>query len=127
MRIIKFNKNLKKIPGCSSSAHSRSTVLFTSFLSQSGKLTCNRNFLRCTKLTFRHSFIQNFRFRNKPYLLAFTLIGLTAIFKSYPCYGEVGFYTALLPTVAFHLVTLLFTVIINVRNIFGVICILEKC
>jgi hypothetical protein len=36
--------------------------------------------------------------------LAFTLIGLTSIFKSYPCYGEVGFYTAFLPAVALHLV-----------------------
>lgn len=44
------------------------------------------------------------RFRNEPFLLAFTLLGLTAIFKSYPSYGEVGFYTALLPTVASHLV-----------------------
>jgi hypothetical protein len=48
--------------------------------------------------------IVRFRLRKDPYLLAFTLIGLTAIFKSYPSYGDVGFYTALLPTVAFHLV-----------------------
>lgn len=37
------------------------------------------------------------KLRKDPFLLAFTLIGLTAIFKSYPSYGDVGFYLALLP------------------------------
>ncbi|XP_059081509.1 phosphatidylinositol glycan anchor biosynthesis class U protein-like [Tigriopus californicus] len=37
------------------------------------------------------------KLRHDPFLLAFTLIGLTAIFKSYPSYGDVGFYLALLP------------------------------
>jgi phosphatidylinositol glycan class U len=34
-------------------------------------------------------------------LLTFTLIALTAIFKSYPSYGDVGFYMALLPTMGY--------------------------
>ena len=37
------------------------------------------------------------RLRRSPFLLAFALITLTAIFKSYPSYGDVGFYLALLP------------------------------
>ena len=40
------------------------------------------------------------RFRGHPFLLAWTLIALTAIFKSYPCYGDVGLYLALLPVLA---------------------------
>ncbi|XKL59547.1 hypothetical protein PGB90_000563 [Kerria lacca] len=37
------------------------------------------------------------RLRNEPVLLAMTLTALTAIFKSYPSIGDVGFYIALLP------------------------------
>ncbi len=37
------------------------------------------------------------RLRNEPVLLAVTLTALTAIFKSYPSIGDVGFYLALLP------------------------------
>ncbi|VVD01340.1 unnamed protein product [Leptidea sinapis] len=37
------------------------------------------------------------RFRNEPMLLATVLITLSAIFRSYPCIGDVGFYLALLP------------------------------
>jgi len=35
--------------------------------------------------------------RRQPLLLAWTLVALTAVFKSYPCYGDVGLYLALLP------------------------------
>ncbi len=35
----------------------------------------------------------------QPFVLTLSLIALTAIFKSYPCYGDVGFYMALLPTI----------------------------
>ncbi len=38
------------------------------------------------------------RLRRHPYLLAYTLLALIAIFKSYPCYGDVGLYLGLLPT-----------------------------
>ena len=34
-------------------------------------------------------------------MLTLSLIALTAIFKSYPSYGDVGFYMALLPTVSY--------------------------
>ncbi len=37
------------------------------------------------------------RLKRDPFLLAFSLIALTAIFKSYPSYGDVGFYLSLLP------------------------------
>ena len=37
------------------------------------------------------------RLRGQPFLLAWSLIALTAIFKSYPCYGDVGLYLAILP------------------------------
>lgn len=37
------------------------------------------------------------RLRGEPVLLMVTLIALTAIFKSYPSLGDVGFYLALLP------------------------------
>uniref|UniRef100_A0A146L6N0 Phosphatidylinositol glycan anchor biosynthesis class U protein n=1 Tax=Lygus hesperus TaxID=30085 RepID=A0A146L6N0_LYGHE len=37
------------------------------------------------------------RFHNDPMLLATSLTALIAIFKSYPCLGDVGFYMALLP------------------------------
>jgi len=37
------------------------------------------------------------RLREKPFLLAWSLIALTSIFKSYPCYGDVGLYLAVLP------------------------------
>lgn len=37
------------------------------------------------------------RFRRDPMLLAFSYLAIAAIFKSYPCLGEVGFYMALLP------------------------------
>ena len=40
------------------------------------------------------------QFRRHPFLLAWTLIALTAIFKSYPSYGDVGLYLALLPILA---------------------------
>ena len=40
------------------------------------------------------------KFRKHPFLLAWTLIALTAIFKSYPCYGDVGLYIGLLPILA---------------------------
>ena len=40
------------------------------------------------------------QFRKHPFLLAWTLIALTAIFKSYPCYGDVGLYIGLLPILA---------------------------
>jgi len=41
------------------------------------------------------------RLKNQPFLLSLSLIALTAIFKSYPSYGDVGFYIALLPTVSY--------------------------
>jgi len=41
------------------------------------------------------------RLKNQPFLLTLSLIALTAIFKSYPSYGDVGFYLALLPTVSY--------------------------
>lgn len=37
------------------------------------------------------------RFNKEPVLLATVLIALSAIFRSYPCVGDVGFYLALLP------------------------------
>ncbi|GLH06978.1 Uncharacterized protein GBIM_12552 [Gryllus bimaculatus] len=37
------------------------------------------------------------RLHEEPMLLATSLTALTAIFKSYPCLGDVGFYLALLP------------------------------
>ncbi|BES97984.1 unnamed protein product [Nesidiocoris tenuis] len=37
------------------------------------------------------------RFHSDPMLLAASLTALVAIFKSYPCLGDVGFYMALLP------------------------------
>lgn len=37
------------------------------------------------------------RLRREPMLLAFSYLALTAIFKSYPCIGDVGFYISLLP------------------------------
>ncbi|XP_063395069.1 phosphatidylinositol glycan anchor biosynthesis class U protein [Cydia fagiglandana] len=37
------------------------------------------------------------RFKTEPILLATVLIALSAIFRSYPCVGDVGFYLALLP------------------------------
>ena len=40
------------------------------------------------------------QFRKHPFVLTWTLIALTAIFKSYPCYGDVGLYLALLPILA---------------------------
>eukprot|EP00095_Tigriopus_kingsejongensis_P005346 snap_masked-scaffold34_size539781-processed-gene-0.0 protein:Tk05346 transcript:snap_masked-scaffold34_size539781-processed-gene-0.0-mRNA-1 annotation:"phosphatidylinositol glycan anchor biosynthesis class u protein" len=43
------------------------------------------------------------KLRKDPFLLAFTLLGLTAIFKSYPSYGDVGFYLALVPILS-HLI-----------------------
>lgn len=41
------------------------------------------------------------RLKYQPFLLSLSLIALTAIFKSYPSYGDVGFYMALLPTVSY--------------------------
>merc|ERR1711971_239282 len=41
------------------------------------------------------------RLKNQPFLLSLSLIALTAIFKSYPSYGDVGFYISLLPTVSY--------------------------
>lgn len=41
------------------------------------------------------------RLKDQPFLLSISLIALTAIFKSYPSYGDVGFYMALLPTVSY--------------------------
>jgi len=41
------------------------------------------------------------RLKDQPFLLSLSLIALTAIFKSYPSYGDVGFYIALLPTVSY--------------------------
>lgn len=41
------------------------------------------------------------RLRHQPYILTLSLIALMAIFKSYPTYGDVGFYLALLPTVGY--------------------------
>ena len=38
-----------------------------------------------------------FKLKKDPFLLSFGLIGLIAIFKSYPSYGDVGFYISLLP------------------------------
>jgi phosphatidylinositol glycan class U len=38
-----------------------------------------------------------FRLHGEPMLLAASLTALTAIFKSYPSLGDVGFYLALLP------------------------------
>ncbi|XP_015119674.1 phosphatidylinositol glycan anchor biosynthesis class U protein [Diachasma alloeum] len=37
------------------------------------------------------------RLRKDPMLLAFAYLAIEAIFKSYPCIGDVGFYMALLP------------------------------
>ncbi|KAK9309808.1 hypothetical protein QLX08_000627 [Tetragonisca angustula] len=37
------------------------------------------------------------RLRHDPMLLAFSYLAVTAIFKSYPCIGDVGFYMSLLP------------------------------
>ncbi|XP_014214639.1 phosphatidylinositol glycan anchor biosynthesis class U protein [Copidosoma floridanum] len=37
------------------------------------------------------------RLRKDPMLLAFSYLALDAIFKSYPCIGDVGFYLSLLP------------------------------
>jgi len=37
------------------------------------------------------------RLRHDPMLLAFSYLALAAIFKSYPCIGDVGFYISLLP------------------------------
>lgn len=37
------------------------------------------------------------RLRRDPMLLAFSYLAIAAIFKSYPCIGDVGFYIALLP------------------------------
>lgn len=37
------------------------------------------------------------RLRHDPMLLAFSYLAITAIFKSYPCIGDVGFYVSLLP------------------------------
>lgn len=37
------------------------------------------------------------RFHEEPMLLAVSLTALTAVFKSYPCLGDVGFYLGLLP------------------------------
>ncbi|XP_043595698.1 phosphatidylinositol glycan anchor biosynthesis class U protein isoform X4 [Bombus pyrosoma] len=37
------------------------------------------------------------RLRHDPMLLAFSYLAITAIFKSYPCIGDVGFYMSLLP------------------------------
>lgn len=37
------------------------------------------------------------KFRKEPLLLAFALIALTTMFRSYPCIGDVGFYLSLLP------------------------------
>jgi len=39
------------------------------------------------------------KLRKDPFLLTFSLLGLTAIFKSYPSYGDVGFYMCLLPMI----------------------------
>lgn len=37
------------------------------------------------------------RLRHDPMLLAFSYLAIAAIFKSYPCIGDVGFYMSLLP------------------------------
>ncbi|XP_063979814.1 phosphatidylinositol glycan anchor biosynthesis class U protein [Diachasmimorpha longicaudata] len=37
------------------------------------------------------------KFRKDPMILAFAYLAIEAIFKSYPCIGDVGFYMALLP------------------------------
>ncbi|CAK9815747.1 Phosphatidylinositol glycan anchor biosynthesis class U protein [Anthophora quadrimaculata] len=37
------------------------------------------------------------RLRHDPMLLAFSYLAIAAIFKSYPCIGDVGFYVSLLP------------------------------
>ena len=37
------------------------------------------------------------RLRKDPMLLAFSYLAIDAIFKSYPCIGDVGFYLSLLP------------------------------
>lgn len=37
------------------------------------------------------------RLRREPMLLAFSYLAIAAIFKSYPCIGDVGFYISLLP------------------------------
>lgn len=37
------------------------------------------------------------RIRHDPMLLAFSYLAIAAIFKSYPCIGDVGFYMSLLP------------------------------
>lgn len=41
------------------------------------------------------------RLQSQPHLLVLSLLALTAIFKSYPSYGDVGFYLALLPTASY--------------------------
>ena len=48
--------------------------------------------------TFVYVIPLTLRLRRRPYVLCFSLLALTAIFKSYPSYGDVGLYVGLLPT-----------------------------
>lgn len=57
------------------------------------------------------------RFKKEPVLLATVLIALSAIFKSYPCVGDVGFYLALLPLWKHLFMCMYFC--INIYNIFS--------
>ena len=41
------------------------------------------------------------KLKKQPFLLAWTLLALTTIFKSYPCYGDVGLYLAILPILSY--------------------------
>ena len=56
-----------------------------------------KNQVRFHILTYFSTVLMHFQ----PFLLSLSLIALTAIFKSYPSYGDVGFYMALLPTVSY--------------------------
>lgn len=47
--------------------------------------------------TFLYLVPLSLRLREEPLLLATSLMALTAIFKSYPSLGDVGFYLSLLP------------------------------
>ncbi|XP_050100602.1 phosphatidylinositol glycan anchor biosynthesis class U protein [Anopheles aquasalis] len=47
--------------------------------------------------TLLYLFPLTFKLHKEPIMLATMLIGLTAVFRSYPCVGDVSFYLALIP------------------------------
>lgn len=47
--------------------------------------------------TILYLFPLTFKLKNEPIILATVLTALTAVFRSYPCVGDVAFYMALLP------------------------------